>query len=101
MATITVTTNLDVADPGNGRLSLREAVAQANATAAADTILFAPNLEGQTLVLTGGELPVTQDLTIDGDQDNNGSEVILSGGDHSRILRITGGGTDVSLRDLG
>ena len=100
MATITVTTATDIVAV-DGLRSVREAVAEANATAGADTILFAPSLEGQTLVLTGGELPITQDLKIDGDRDNNGTEVILSGGDHSRILRITGAGTDVSLRDLG
>jgi hypothetical protein len=73
MPTYTVTTNLDVVDPENGRLSLREAVAQANATPGADTILFAPNLEGQTLTLTGGELVVSRDLTIDGDRNNDGA----------------------------
>jgi hypothetical protein len=51
-------------------------------------------------VLTGGELVVNQDLRIDGDQDNDGIEIALSGGDTSRILNITGGGTDVRLDDL-
>ena len=41
-----------------------------------------------------------RDVTIDGDTDNNGKEVTLSGGDTSRILHITGGSTDVNLRDL-
>ena len=35
----------------------------------ADTIQFIAALEGKTLVLTGGELLVTQDLTIDGGDD--------------------------------
>ena len=43
---------------------------------------------------------LTQDVTIDGDQNNDGKEVTLSGGDHSRILHVTGGGTDAQLRDL-
>jgi hypothetical protein len=105
MATITVTTNLDVADPANGRLSLREAVAQANATAKADTVLFAPNLEGSTLVLTGGQLTISKDVMIDGDGNNDGIEVTLSGGwsgtnSGSRILDITGSTTNVRLTDL-
>jgi hypothetical protein len=100
MATFTVTTRNDVIDPNDDRLSLREAVAQANATAAADTIVFAGSLEGQTLVLARGELVLRQDVRIDGDRDNDGTEVTLSGDDASRVLRITGGGTDVDLRDL-
>ena len=74
MAYLTVTTQADVVDPGDGQLSLREAVAQANATAGADYIKFVLTLEGQTLVLTGGELPVTQDLTIDGDRNHDGTD---------------------------
>jgi hypothetical protein len=100
MATFTVTTAADVVNAGDGRLSLREAVAQANATTAADTIDFGTTVEDRMLLLTGGELVVNQDLRIDGDQDNDGIEIALSGGDTSRILNITGGGTDVRLDNL-
>src|SRR5215212_7654335 len=108
MSTLTVATTQDVVNAGDGVLSLREAVAQANLTSAADTIQFAPSLEGETLTLTQGELQLTQDVTIDGDADNNGSRVTLSGGwsggfgddSGSRILRIDGTSTDVTLRDL-
>ena len=72
MATITVTTANDFV-ASDGLRSLREAVNSANATPEADTIVFAPALEGRTLTLTQGELQLTQDVTIDGDQDNNGS----------------------------
>ena len=72
----------------------------ANATSGADTIVFASSLEGKTLTLTGGELVLRQDVTIDGDQNNDGKEVTLSGGDQSRILHVTGDGTDAQLRDL-
>jgi hypothetical protein len=104
MSTLTVTTAADsVADDGN--LSLREAVAQANATADADTIRFADGLEGKTLVLTHGELVLRREVTIDGDRDNDGKEVTLSGGGESRILRIEGAWpspdeADVRLEDL-
>ena len=84
----------------DGELSLREAVAKANATAAPDTINFDAVLEGTTLLLTGGELTLSQDVTIDGDGNNDGSEVTLSAGNASRLLNIAATGTDVSLRDL-
>ena len=100
MAYITVTTPVDVVAPGDGKLSLREAVAEANATSGSDTIVFAANIEGKTLTLTRGELVATQDLVIDGDQNNNGVAVILSGGGNSRILRTTGSGTDLTLTAL-
>src|SRR3954449_8317363 len=80
MATLTVTTAQDVVNAGDGVLSLREAMAQANLTSTADLIQFAPSLEGETLTLTQGELQLTQDITVDGDADNNGSRVTLSGG---------------------
>ncbi|HEX6014548.1 MAG TPA: right-handed parallel beta-helix repeat-containing protein, partial [Geminicoccaceae bacterium] len=100
MAIFTVTTAQDVVNPNDGKLSLREAVAQANATAAADTIRFATGLEGQTLVLTGGELTLSRDVRIDGDRNDDGQAVTLDGNDNGRLLRITGGGTDVALADL-
>ena len=99
MTTFTVTTAADVV-ANDGELSLREAVASANATAAPDTINFDAVLEGTTLLLSGGELTLNQDVTIDGDGNNDGSEVTLSAGNASRLLNIAGTGTDVSLRDL-
>src|SRR4051794_23829946 len=88
-------------DPGDGQLSLREAVAAANATTALDAIRFASPLEGDApLVLTGGQLTVSDDLRIDGDRDHDGIGVTIDGNDASRILRITGGGTDVALIGL-
>ena len=84
----------------DGKLSLREAVTQANATTAADTIVFASGLEGKTLTLTGGELVLRQDVTVDGDQTNDRVEVTLSGGNTQRIVRTSGTGTDVVLTDL-
>ena len=44
MATLVVDTTSDIVDAGDGRLSLREAVSRANATEAADTILFSRGL---------------------------------------------------------
>ena len=99
MATFIVTTANDVV-AGDGLRSLREAVSSANATPEADVIRFAPALEGHTLTLTQGELRLTRDVTIDGDADNNGSRVEISGGwsgnlderDGSGILNLVGAG---------
>ena len=66
MATFTVTTAADVVNPGDGVLSLREAAQRANATEAADTIVFANALEGRTLTLTRGQLNLTNDVAVDG-----------------------------------
>ena len=49
MSSFKVDTAADVVDPDDSKLSLREAVARANATAAADTIVFAGALDGKTL----------------------------------------------------
>ena len=51
----------------------------ANGTAALDAIGFAPSLEGQTLVLTGGQLTVSQDLIIDGNGDDGDVAVTIDG----------------------
>jgi hypothetical protein len=51
-------------DSGAG--SLRQAVLDANAAAGPDEIKFAPALEGQAIVLTGGPLEVRDSLSIAG-----------------------------------
>lgn len=82
-----------------GGLSLREALALANANADADTVGFDAGLEGQTLVLTNGELAIAQDVSISGDtDDDHKADITISGNDASRILNITGG--DVALASL-
>ena len=95
MAYFTVTTLADTIDAGDGKLSLREAVAKANAGAAADTIVFAAEIAGMTLTLTQGELVVSEDLTIDGDKDDNGSAVTIDA-KHVRVGFGAGETTDLS-----
>ena len=51
--------------------------------------MFTNALEGQTLVLTGGACP-DEDLTIDGDQNNDGKAVTIDGNHASRILTNQG-----------
>ena len=83
-------------DSGNG--SLRAAVAGANP---GDTIEFDPSLKGRTIKLTGGELALGKDVTIDGDVDNDHkADITISGADNYRIFDITGSSTDVVLESL-
>ena len=100
MASLTVTTSRDVVDAHDGVLSLREAVAQANAHDGADTIRFAPALDGATVTLTQGQLTLADDVTIAGDANGDGFGVVLDGGDDDRLLRLDGVGTEARLSGL-
>jgi predicted outer membrane repeat protein len=82
---LVVTTGDDVVDLFDNQTSLREALALANSTAAADTIAFAASLAGQTLTLTQGALAITTSLTINGDTNGDGqTDITISGdADHS------------------
>jgi hypothetical protein len=78
-ATFTVTS---LADSGPG--SLRQAVLDANAAAGADTVVFAPGLNG-TITLTSGEILITGPLAVNGP----GAAVLtVSGNDNSRIFHV-------------
>ena len=61
-ATLKVTTLQDVVDPGDGLLSLREAVLQANVSPGPDTIA----LPAGQISLTGGALDIRDSLSING-----------------------------------
>jgi predicted outer membrane repeat protein len=78
-ATFTVT-NLN--DSGTG--SLRDAVALANAAAGADSINFQTGLTG-TIALTGGEIRISDALTINGPGANR---IAVDGNDASRIFKV-------------
>ncbi|WP_338846529.1 Ig-like domain-containing protein [Massilia sp. W12] len=81
LATLTVTTN---ADSGAG--SLR---AQIAAAASGDTITFQT---GMTVTLSTGQLTISQNLTIDGDLDDDGTgDVTISGGYNSRVFNVSSG----------
>src|SRR5215470_11221061 len=82
-----------LADGGAG--SLRDAVARANAQAGADVIVFQEGLTG-TIALTGGQLDLTDDLTINGP---GADKLTVSGGNASRVFPVEAGET-VSLSGL-
>ncbi|MGH7224886.1 MAG: choice-of-anchor Q domain-containing protein, partial [Gemmataceae bacterium] len=76
----------------NGGVSLRSAIAAANADAAngiSDTITFSPTLDGQTLTLTQGQLELTADsgnISIYG-----GNQITVSGNNQSGVFTIDAG----------
>lgn len=89
MAVITVTTASDVVDAGDGETSLREAIVQANASGGADTITFDASLDGSTLVLSQGQLVVSDAVTIDGDRNGDGvADVTLQAGAGARLFQV-------------
>jgi hypothetical protein len=77
MAIITVTTT---ADSGSG--SLREAISNAQS---GDTIKFSSNLANQKITLTGGQLTVKQNITLDG---SGASNLTINGNSSTRILAV-------------
>jgi len=89
-STLTVTNLLDTGVSGDGSLRGEIAAAQPG-----DTINFQSGLSG-TLTLTGGELLLSNDLTIDGP---GASSLTLSGNSASRVFEITGS-TNVTLDSL-
>ncbi|MEM9534643.1 MAG: choice-of-anchor Q domain-containing protein [Cyanobacteria bacterium P01_E01_bin.45] len=80
-------------DSGSG--SLRQAILDANAADGADSIVFDSALSGQTIMLNTGELAIEDDLTIDGDLNNDGTPDITIRRDASaeefRILNLDDG----------
>ena len=107
-ATITVTTTADVVDPGDGLISLREAVDLANSTAGNDEIVLGTG----TYTLTVG--PVNDNLNASGDLDHTdiaGNLSIVGAGQglttinttlNDRVLHVQQGSlrlTDLTISD--
>jgi len=106
LAAITVTTLSDSTDLNDGLTSLREAIFAANLVAGAETINFAPSLTANgpaTILLTEGELKITDALTIVGpgkdlltiDAKGNDPAPTSRRGDGSRIFNIDDGTSTV------
>ena len=86
LAPIIVTSNADNTISGDGLITLREAIAAANQLDDLDTITFDPAVFNtpKTILLTEGQLTITQSVTING-MDANGV---------SRNITIDGSGSD-------
>lgn len=80
-ATLTVKNLLDDGSPG----SLRGVIDAANATEAADTIVFRAGLEGTILLSSLNSLDISEDLTITGP---GASKLAISGIHNQTIFRI-------------
>ncbi len=92
LATFTVT-NLD--DAGSG--SLRDAIVQANSEPGADEIVFEGNATSGSILLSTGELEITDTLTITG----SGPELLtIDAQDSSRIFNFTASTGNFSIAGL-
>ena len=97
MAAFIVNTTLDELDGSvaDGDVSLRDAIAAANAAAGADTIGFdATDFNGEAadiLRLTQGQITITDELSIDG-----GAGVTITGDANGDDVTLVGGITDVA-----
>src|SRR5438270_445945 len=91
-ATFTVTTTLDVVDPNDARLSLREAISAANANPGADTIVVPAGvyrlaLPGADDTNAGGDLDVTGTTLVQGAGAGN---TVLDGQRIDRVFDVPG-----------
>ncbi|MBS0265083.1 MAG: hypothetical protein JSS02_24340 [Planctomycetes bacterium] len=95
-----VTTTSDAVS--HSGVSLRDAIATANADGSGDTIQFDPSLNGTTITLTQGELLITGSVTISGSA-GGASGITISGGNTSRIFDLKNATTNtkaVTISDL-
>ena len=106
LAVVTVDTNQDVVDFNDGVTSLREALFATNLVGGADEIQFDFGHDGpETIVLTLGELAISDDLTINGpgadlltiDASGNDPTPDENNGDGSRIFNINDGSSATSI----
>ena len=78
-----VTTNEDVCDPTDGKISLREALFYASDD---ETITFASSLNGTTIQLKGGELYIIKSVTIDAS--SLAQKITINGNQNSRVFCV-------------
>jgi hypothetical protein len=90
----------DVSDGnfGPGQLTLREAVELANAIPGADTITFAESMSGQTILLGGTQLNITEGLTIDATA--LAENVTIDAQQQSRVISFSAFPGDLTLSRL-
>ncbi len=88
-----IVTNTNDAGPG----SLRDAMAQANSSAATDFISFDLGIDGAAIVLTSGEIQVLVSVVIQG---NGPENTIIDASTNSRIFDVVNGVDPLTLLDL-
>jgi parallel beta-helix repeat protein len=95
-AALVVTTGVDELDPtyNAANLSLRTALSLSNALPGATTISFSPSLDGATLNLSLGELPITDSVTIQGP---GAGELTINAGGKSRIFDVNDNNSSTSI----
>jgi len=97
LSTYTVNTLSDSAAPGAGLLTLRQAVADANANLGADTIAFDPTVflpsTLHTITLTQGQIEFTDTTGTTTVSGPGSAALAISGGGASRVLQIDSGVT--------
>lgn len=86
LPSLVVTTTADSENELDFETSLREAIRLANATAGADMITFEASLSGQSILLTGGQLSITDTLEIDASSLDH--TVTINAQQQSRVLAI-------------
>jgi CSLREA domain-containing protein len=80
-----VTSTADAIDANDGVITLREAIATANAKAGADTISFNLGTGSHTITLTNGQLHILDHLTING---SGAANLTISGNRASRVFQM-------------
>lgn len=88
---------LDADLSNSADLSLREAISIANSTFGADTIVFDLALNGTPLIVSLGELAITDTLTITGNGANN---TVIDAQGSGRVLDGLWGAIDLTLNGL-
>ncbi len=96
LATIEVTTGLDVVDSGDGLTSLREAIDQANANSDLDTITFRGGVNVISLTKTTGSDVANNN--VNGDLDLSNGEIIIQGNGRDLTVIDAGGDTGFGER---
>src|SRR5262249_21768707 len=91
-APFTVTTSLDIVDPGDGKVSLREAVTAANQLPGPDVIklpagVFRMSAGGFDDTNEGGDFDVTDDLTVRG---AGAGRTIIDAQENDRLFDLFG-----------
>jgi len=98
-ALFVVTTLLDELDYSNADVSLREAINSANGSVGPDTITFAAALSGQSILLGGSELEITETITITG-PGPGAPGLTIDARQSSRVLNFSSTSGDLTLEGL-